>query len=244
MRVAPVLFRFRVAVMVLLHLIGFVAPWNYFTTGNHGSLWLAACTLLARTGWFSLSGATLAITLLGLACLAAGTVLRVWATAYLGPRIMQESALQGRHLVAAGPYGYLRNPLYLGTGLIALATSLLMPPDGAALFLAAYVAFLVFLITTEERFLSTTLGQPYLEYCRAVPRILPHLPAQVRGSAAQPHWLRALLSETYPVGFTLCFAIFAWRYNARILIQCLLICYGVSLVMRAVNATAKDTNAP
>ncbi len=48
-------------------------------------------------------------------------------------------------------------------------------------------------------------------------------------SSARPHWVQALLAETYPVAFTLCFAIFAWRYNARILIQCLLICYGLSL---------------
>jgi hypothetical protein len=49
----------------------------------------------------------------------------------------------------------------------------------------------------------------------------------------RPHWGQAVLSETYPIAFALSFAVLAWRYNARILIQCLLICYGGSLVVRA-----------
>jgi hypothetical protein len=63
-------------------------------------------------------------------------------------------------------------------------------------------------------------------------------------SPARPHWLQALVAETYPIAFTLCFAIFAWRYNARILIQCLLICYGCSLVIRAfIKAPIAPANA-
>jgi hypothetical protein len=39
--------------------------------------------------------------------------------------------------------------------------------------------------------------------------------------------------------------VFAWRYNARILIQCLLICYGVSLVIRAMlRRPTEETEKP
>jgi protein-S-isoprenylcysteine O-methyltransferase Ste14 len=241
---ASILFRFRVAVLVLLHVIGFVAPWNYFTGGSPGTLWLAASTLIARSGWIGLATTTLTVTLLGLACLVTGTGLRVWGTAYLGSTVMRGTAMHGERLVAAGPYAYLRNPLYLGTWLIAVATSLLMPPDGAVFFLITDSGFLLFLITAEERFLAAGLGEPYQHYRRDVPRLLPHLSTQVPTAPAHPKWLRAVLCEIYPLGFTLCFAIFAWRYNARILIRCLLICYGLSLVMRAVNGTVKDTTAP
>ena len=162
-----------------------------------------------------------------------GTILRLWGTAYLGSGVMRGGAMQGDRLVAAGPYRHVRNPLYLGSWLLGLATSILMPPSGAAFFLPALSVFTLFLISAEERFLSLQLGEVYQHYSQLVPRLWPRIGAADATSSASPHWLQALLAETYPIAYTLCFAIFAWRYNARILIQCLLICYGLSLVMRA-----------
>jgi hypothetical protein len=162
----------------------------------------------------------------------------VWGTAYLGSGVMRGPVMQGDRLVAAGPYRYLRNPLYLGSWLLGFATSVLMPPSGAAFFLPAFSLFVLFLISAEERFLTAQLGDVYQQYCRRVPRLWPRIGASDAISSARPHWLQALLAETYPVAFTLCFAIFAWRYNARILIQCLLICYGLSLVIRAFTKPA------
>jgi hypothetical protein len=113
-----------------------------------------------------------------------------------------------------------------------------MPPSGAAFFLPAFSLFSLFLISAEERFLTAQMGDIYQQYYRRVPRLRPRLGAADANSSARPHWLQALLAETYPIAFTGCFAIFAWRYNARILIQCLLICYGLSLVIRAFTKPA------
>jgi len=146
---------------------------------------------------------------------------------------MRDAMMQGEQLVAAGPYRYLRNPLYLGSCLLGFATAILMPPSGAAFFLLAFSAFILFLISAEERFLTAQLGDVYQEYCRRVPRLWPRIGAGDPTSSARPHWLQAILAETHPIAFTLCFAVLAWRYNARILIQCLLICYGLSLIIRA-----------
>jgi hypothetical protein len=147
--------------------------------------------------------------------------------------------MQGDRLLAAGPYRYLRNPLYLGSWLLALAASILMPPSGAAFFVPAFSVFALFLISAEERFLSAQLGDVYRQYCRRVPRLWPRTGGAEAISHARPHWLQALLAETYPIAFTFCFAVFAWRYNARILIQCLLICYGLALIMRAFTKPPK-----
>jgi protein-S-isoprenylcysteine O-methyltransferase Ste14 len=240
MNAAALAFRFRVAIFVLLYLLGFLPPWGAnFHGGNDGTLWLAASTLAARSGWIGLAGATLAVTLVALACLAIGAVLRVWGTAYLGSGIMTGVAMQGQELVAAGPYRHVRNPLYLGSWLLALAASILMPPSGAAFFLLTFSAFALFLISAEERFLTAQLGDVYQKYCRLVPRLWPRIGTVEAASSARPHWLQALLAETYPIAFTLCFAIFAWRFNARILIRCLLICYGLSLIMRAITKPAE-----
>jgi protein-S-isoprenylcysteine O-methyltransferase Ste14 len=240
MNAAALAFRFRVVIFVLLYLLGFLPPWGAnFRGGKEGTLWLSASTLAARSGWIGLASATLTVTLVALACLAIGAVLRVSGTAYLGSGVMSGAAMQGQQLVAAGPYRHLRNPLYLGSWLLALAASILMPPSGAAFFLLAFTVFVLFLISAEERFLAAQLGDVYQQYCRRVPRLWPHIGTVEAASSARPRWLQALLAETYPIAFTLCFAIFAWRYNARILIRCLLICYGLSLIMRALTKPAE-----
>jgi hypothetical protein len=189
MKAAARAVRFRVFIFLGIYLLGFLAPWERYLGGNNGALWLAASTFLARSGWISLAAATLTVTFVALACLAAGTVLRVWATAYLGS-------------------GYLRN---LGAWMFAVGVSILMPLSGALFFLLAFTIFIVFLGYAQERFLSPKRGEVY----------------------TRPRWLDAVLAEIHPIAFTLCFAIFAWRYNARILIQCLLVSYGLSLVIRA-----------
>jgi protein-S-isoprenylcysteine O-methyltransferase Ste14 len=232
---APALvFRFRVFIFVLLYFVGFFPPWD-FRSGSRGTLWLAASTLLARTGWIGLATATLAVTLAALACLVAGTILRVYGTAYIGSGVMSGFAMQGDVFVASGPYRYVRNPLYLGAWLLALGVSILMPPSGAAFFLLAFSVFVLILISAEERFLSAKQGDLYQQYLRRVPRLLPRMAAGSATSSARPQWVRALFAETYPIAITLCFAVVAWRYNARILIRCVLICYGLSLVVRAIT---------
>lgn len=232
MKYSALAFRFRVVVFLLLYLMGFLPPWEQRLAGG-GTLWLAASTLLARTGWIGLAAATFTVTIAALACLVLGAILRVLGTAFLGSGVMQGVAMQDDPFMAAGPYGYVRNPLYLGAWLLALGTSILMPPGGALFFLPAFSLFVLFLIFTEERFLMAKQAYRYQQYRRRVPRLLPRLGTGAVTAAARPNWLQAVLAEIYPLAFTLCFAIFAWRYNAHILIRCLLICYGLSLVMRA-----------
>jgi protein-S-isoprenylcysteine O-methyltransferase Ste14 len=239
MKAATPAFRFRLFFFLLLYLLGFLPPWEW-NSGNrsHGTLWLAASTLFARSGWIGLTAATATVTSIALACLAMGAIWRVWGTAYIGWGVMRDPVMQADRFVPAGPYRYVRNPLYLGSWLLAVGVSILMPPSGAGLFLLAFSIFVLFLISAEERFLSAKLGDVYQQYRRHVPRLLPRMGAGDDVWDERPNWVRAILAETYPLAFTLCYAIFAWRYNARVLIQCLLICYGFSLVMRALAAPA------
>jgi hypothetical protein len=46
--------------------------------------------------------------------------------------------------------------------------------------------------------------------------------------------LAAFLSELWPLGYVIGFAVLAWRYNPQLLIKTLLIAFGVSLIARAV----------
>jgi protein-S-isoprenylcysteine O-methyltransferase Ste14 len=234
MKMAASLFRFRIPIFLLLYLTGFLASWGH---NSSGTLWLAASALLARTGWIGLAPATLTVTLGALACLVLGAVMRVWGTAFLGSCIMQGGTMQGEHFVASGPYRYVRNPLYLGSWLLAVGVSILMPLSGALLFLPVFSLFTLLLILGEERFLTAQQPEIYETYRRNVPRLIPHfiprLQAATATASVRPRWLQAVVAETYPIAFSLCFATLAWRYNAHLLIKCLLVCYGLSLIMRA-----------
>ncbi len=239
MMFAAHVFRLRVLVFVLLYMLGLFPPWEWGVR-NSSTLWLASSTLLARSGWISLATATVMVTAVALACLLIGVTLRVWGAAYVGHGVMRNTSIRGGPFEAAGPYRYVRNPLHLGAWLLACGASILMPPGGACLFLIAFSVFVLFLISAEERSVSIKLGDAYEQYRRSVPRFASGASAVAATANQRPEWAEAALAETYPIAFTVCFAIFSWRYNARILIQCLLICYGLSLIVRAFMARTAD----
>jgi hypothetical protein len=87
-------------------------------------------------------------------------------------------------LATTGPYAHTRNPLYLGSMLIAFgfaaaAASWVILTALAALFAAIYVPT----IQGEEAYLREHFAG-FDAYARAVPRLLPRLtPAQVEGAS-------------------------------------------------------------
>jgi protein-S-isoprenylcysteine O-methyltransferase Ste14 len=228
-------FRFRVAIGVLLYVLGFWAPWERYLHGsNVSTAWLELSGALASLHWLSLGSATILVTTIAILCAIKGTVFRTWGTAYLGTSIVHDKAMRGAEVVAAGPYRYVRNPLYFGTFLFSIAVSILMPPTGALFFLVAQAIFYFRLILGEETYLTEQQGEAYLAYKQKVPRLLRSLHARVPASAAKPQWLTSIFAESYYVSLTICFIVFAWRYNAYLLIKCVIICFGASLVVRSI----------
>jgi hypothetical protein len=136
-------------------------------------------------------------------------------------------------VMAAGPYRYVRNPLYLGSWFLGLSIAILMPPSGALVFVVVLGLFYFRLILGEEDFLTGQIGGAYVEYRRQVPRLVPSLLPRIAASKARPQWLMSLIAEFLPVSYPLCLAVLAWRYEPLLLIRCLVICFGLSLVMRA-----------
>jgi protein-S-isoprenylcysteine O-methyltransferase Ste14 len=110
----------------------------------------------------------------------AGEGVRLWAIGYTGePTRSQE--LDAPELITTGPYGLVRNPLYLGNLLngMAVATASVggKAPLEAALFWLAAAAFLGFvysnIIILEQEFLQGEFGEDYNLYCRTVPALVP-----------------------------------------------------------------------
>jgi hypothetical protein len=94
-----------------------------------------------------------------------GATLRYWASGYLR---------KDTRPAVGGPYAHVRNPLYLGTYLMAVGTAL--ATQAWVLAAAATVLFALiyhFIILDEETKLQRLFGTPYEVYCALVPRFFP-----------------------------------------------------------------------
>jgi len=147
-------------------------------------------------------------------------------------------------VMAAGPYRYVRNPLYLGSWGMIGPIAFLMPPTGALFTMVLLTVFLMRLILAEEAFLTDQLGEPYRNYLNAVPRLIPRLRTSLPRSSQRPHWLHAILAEINPIGVFIVFAALSWTYNNHLMIQGILVSFGVSLVVRALMPQIRQAPAP
>jgi protein-S-isoprenylcysteine O-methyltransferase Ste14 len=236
MRASAFEFRFRAAIIVAIVALGAWSPWiETRNIGRRISLLEWSALQLSR---LDIVGFTLATPIIIIAiCLlaAVAVVLRVWGTAYLGPSTVNSMQMQSGILVAAGPYRYVRNPLYIGTWAMVAAITFILPPTGSLVVLVLLTIFLLRLILGEESFLASSQGEAYAAYMRAVPRLIPRLRTTLPRARLQPQWLRAVLSELNPIGVFITFAVFSWTYNNRVMTKSILISFGISLIMRAVS---------
>jgi protein-S-isoprenylcysteine O-methyltransferase Ste14 len=101
--------------------------------------------------------------------------IRLWAISHLGWRSARTHREKAKALVMAGPYGLVRNPLYVANsfaclGLCAIGGLLWYVPVLFVLLFAHYTL----VVKCEESFLLERFGEPYAEYLRRVPRWLPN----------------------------------------------------------------------
>jgi protein-S-isoprenylcysteine O-methyltransferase Ste14 len=83
-----------------------------------------------------------------------------------------------RRLVITGLYRWMRNPMYVGLGVMLLGETLLMPQiwrEMAALIAVLWIAVTVIVVRKEERDLRRLFGAAYEAYCRQVPRWIPRI---------------------------------------------------------------------
>ena len=232
MKATSIEFRFRFVIICIIFALGFWAPWNMALHLDSVRTWQAIAAWIYRHGWLSFITATDAVLYFGIGLAILSAWLRTWGSAYLGVSVVQDSAMHGDRIVAAGPYLYLRNPLYLGLLLHSMALVLLMPPSGAIVCVVLIALFQLRLIAAEEAFLTAQLGAPYLAYKAAVPSQIPALSPRFPASAVKPAWAMAFLSEIYMWGVVVSFATLGLRYNAVLILQGVLVSLGVSIVVR------------
>lgn len=123
-----------------------------------GFVFAAIYIWLARPTWWSIN--------LGAGISLFGVLIRALASGHVR---------KNEELTTTGPYGYTRNPLYLGSIVIAIgfavaARSLWVGVGLVVLFVAIYVP----VIRSEEEFLRGKFAS-FDEYVARVPRLLPRI---------------------------------------------------------------------
>lgn len=97
---------------------------------------------------------------------AVGTLGKQWS--------LTARVVEGHNLITAGPYGWVRHPIYTGMFGMLVATGLAASHWWA--LLAGVIVFWVgtiIRVRSEERLLRATFGAAYDEYARRVPAVLP-----------------------------------------------------------------------
>jgi protein-S-isoprenylcysteine O-methyltransferase Ste14 len=157
--------------------------------------------IVAVFAWFSRpTGVSL---LVGAPVAIAGLALRAWAAGCLA---------KNRELATGGPYAYTRNPLYIGTllvaaGLVAASRSALL----GALFAAVFTLVYLPVIQNEEQHLRRLFPE-YAAYAVRVPALWP----RARPAAKSPNPFRFSLylrNQEYQagLGFTAGMLYLLWK---------------------------------
>jgi protein-S-isoprenylcysteine O-methyltransferase Ste14 len=155
--------------------------------------------LVAAFAWFSRPTRTSLA--LGIPVSICGLLLRAWAAGCL-----QKNA----QLAQSGPYAWVRNPLYIGTLLVAAGLVEASRSIGlGVLFAAVFGLIYLPVIQLEEQHLRSLFPE-YAEYARRVPALLPR-PRPVSGPAFRPQLYLKNREYEALLGFLAGVALLVWK---------------------------------
>lgn len=160
--------------------------------------------LVAAFAWFA--APTPRSLSIGLPIAAGGLLLRAWAAGYLA---------KNTRLATAGPYAYVRNPLYVGTLVVAAGLAVACRSVWLAiLFTAVFGLVYLPVVQLEEQHLRKLFPE-YADYAEQVPPFLPRWPAQKSSHPFQaPLYLK---NQEYQAlaGFIAGMLFLLWKSGAR-----------------------------
>lgn len=167
---------------------------------NRGALLSLPAALLAAFGKPSAASVTL-----GLPIAIAGELIRCWAVGYSGVTTRGDR-VEAPALVTAGPYAYVRNPLYVGNFVTALGFSIAFTGKNSFAkkvgliggSLAAMAAVYSIIVPHEESFLRSEFGPSFDRYCESVPPFVPlSEPAGDQQGTWKPEVIRDAETRTF-----------------------------------------------
>ena len=133
-----------------------------------------------------------------------GLALRAWAAGCLA---------KNQQLATGGPYAFTRNPLYIGTLLVALGLTIAARnPYLAILFALVFVLVYLPVIQLEEQHLRRLFPE-YATYAERVPSLLPSVRPYPQKSSNPFRGSQYLRNQEYQaaIGFTVGVLFLLWR---------------------------------
>ena len=133
-----------------------------------------------------------------------GELVRLWASGHIE---------KTHRLATGGPYAHTRNPLYVGSVLMAIGLLVVARhPISVTAGLAYLIVFYPAIIREEARFLRAKFPDQYREWAKAVPLFVPRLlPGGPRESRFQLKRLIANNEWRSVLGLALLGAFMVWR---------------------------------
>jgi len=99
--------------------------------------------------------------------------------------------VKSEELTVTGPFAWVRNPLYVGSAMIASGYAAMT--GGWVVWVIVVPAFFAVhgsAVMWEERFLRSRFGDAFEDYCRRVPRWIPRLPERSDRTGGRISWQR------------------------------------------------------
>lgn len=130
----------------------------------------------------------------------AGEWLRLWGVSWAGSETRTTGAVGGTYLIIRGPFGFVRNPLYVGNILIYTGLGIMSNALFPYLQILAILFFIFqyyYIVFEEENYLRKTFTKQFEEYFDNVPRFFPRLTQYKDAGVVQPpfNFKAGLLSE-------------------------------------------------
>ncbi|GAC1620518.1 MAG: hypothetical protein PVS2B2_22170 [Candidatus Acidiferrum sp.] len=143
-------------------------------------------------------------------------LLGLWIRAYAAGYLHKQSVL-----TVTGPYAHTRNPLYLGSSILALGAGVAMHSWPAAVILLIYFAGVYFVVMKrEEDELRRQHPSAFEEFAGSVPLFLPRLfPAKIASARAGSFsWSQYKKNHEYEaaVGFLLLMGVLIALWHLRL----------------------------
>jgi len=135
--------------------------------------------------------------LVGLGFVLLGEMIRIWAVGYAGEE-SRSTEIGASTLVTAGPFAYVRNPIYGGNFILCLGffiSAWSLMPYFLIIFLIGFFLQYSLIIKEEEEYLKLRFVEAYLSYRAEVPLIIPRLTSYPKTSFHTFSFKRALRSE-------------------------------------------------
>ena len=153
----------------------------------------------------------------GIGYIIAGVLIRLWSNGY---------AIKNDKLTTSGPYAFVRNPLYLGTFLIAIGFVIVLksqPPlvewIVGGVFLLALSLIYYKTIQAEQGMLLEKFKSAYSDYCKHVPAMVPTLVPYNKGEKWPFNLKRLIDSKEHKPVFWIYILLVGFNVKTRVFIE-------------------------